>query len=243
MSSRLLFISDLHLEPGRPDISAALFAFLERNAGRCDALYILGDLFELWVGDDDRSELSDAVADALMAFNLAGSAIYILHGNRDFLIGEAFAARCGATLIEDYCCIDTPIGPALVLHGDDLCTDDHDYIAFRDTVRQPAWQQEFLSKTLAERHAFASQARQQSQEANATKDNAIMDVNAAAVIEKLKAHGQTLMIHGHTHRPQVHEISLDAEQNARRAVLGDWDREGWCIEIDEDGLELQRFPL
>jgi len=243
LSSRILFISDLHLEPGRPDISTALFAFLERNAGRCDALYILGDLFELWVGDDDRTELSDAVADALIAFHRTGSAIYILHGNRDFLIGEAFASRCGATLIEDYSTIDTPIGPALVLHGDDLCTDDGDYIAFRDTVRQPAWQQEFLSKSLSERHAFATQARQQSQQANATKDNAIMDVNATAVMDKLKAHGQTLMIHGHTHRPQVHEVPLGAEQAARRAVLGDWDREGWCIEIDADGLELQRFPL
>lgn len=247
MSNRILFISDLHLEEGRPDITAALLGFLERNAGSCSALYILGDLFELWIGDDDRTELSTRVAEALLAFQRAGSAIFLLHGNRDFLIGEEFAARCGASLVEDSSTIATPLGPALILHGDDLCIDDRDYMAFRDMVRQPSWQQEFLAKSLEERRAFAEQARQQSQQATATKDNAIMDVNAAAVVERLHSQQQTLMIHGHTHRPHIHDLSLDTAINnqttARRVVLGDWDREGWYIEIDGEGLRLERFPL
>ena len=242
MSSRILLISDLHLEQGRPDITAALLAFLERNANSCSALYILGDLFEVWIGDDDVSELSTAVANALNRFHEAGADIYILLGNRDFLLGASYAASCGATLIDDSTVIDTPIGPALVLHGDDLCSDDVDYIKFRNTVRQKSWQQDFLSKTLTERRAFADQARQQSQQATSTKDNAIMDVNAAAVEQRLRETGQKLMIHGHTHRPQVHELEV-GEDKAQRVVLGDWDSHGWFTEIDGEGLRLQKFPL
>ena len=242
MSSRILLISDLHLEHGRPDIAAALFAFLEKNAASCGALYILGDLFEVWIGDDDESELSTAVANALKSFNKAGTDIFILHGNRDFLLGDSYAASCGATLIDDSTIIDTPIGPALVLHGDDLCSDDVEYIKFRNTVRKKSWQQDFLSKNLAERRAFADQARQQSQQATSTKKNAIMDVNAASVERRLRQTQQRLMIHGHTHRPQVHELEL-GEEKAQRVVLGDWDSHGWFAEIDARGLRLEMFPL
>jgi UDP-2,3-diacylglucosamine hydrolase len=128
LSTRILLISDLHLEKGRPDITAALFAFLARNTATCGALYILGDLFEVWIGDDEMTELSTSVAKALNSFHEAGSDIHILHGNRDFLLGTSYAASCGATLIDDSTVIDTPIGPALVLHGDDLCSDDVEYI-------------------------------------------------------------------------------------------------------------------
>jgi UDP-2,3-diacylglucosamine hydrolase len=242
LSSRILLISDLHLEQGRPDITAALFAFLERNAGNCGALYILGDLFEVWIGDDDATQLSTAVANALKSFHEAGADIFILHGNRDFLLGDSYAASCGATLIDDSTVIDTPIGPALVLHGDDLCSDDVEYIKFRNTVRQESWQQDFLSKTLSERRAFADQARQQSQQATSTKKNAIMDVNAASVERRLRQTQQRLMIHGHTHRPQVHELEL-GEEKAQRVVLGDWDSHGWFAEIDAQGLRLEKFPL
>ena len=242
MPSRILLISDLHLEQDRPDITAALFAFLERNTGSCGALYILGDLFEVWIGDDDVTELSTAVANALNSFHQAGADIFVIHGNRDFLLGAGYAASCGATLIDDSSAVDTPIGPALVLHGDDLCTDDVDYIKFRTTVRQQSWQQDFLSKTLLERRAFAAQARQQSQQATSTKENAIMDVNVASVEQRLVETGQQLMIHGHTHRPQIHELEL-AEGKARRVVLGDWDRHGWFAEIDNEGLRLEKFPL
>lgn len=242
MSRRTLLISDLHLEQGRPDITAALFAFLERNAATCGALYILGDLFEVWIGDDDVTELSTTVANALKRFHEAGADIFIIHGNRDFLLGPSFATSCGATLIADSTAIDTPIGPVLVLHGDDLCTDDVEYIKFRNTVRQEPWQQDFLSKTLTERRAFADQARQQSQQATSSKENTIMDVNAAAVSQRLLETEQKLMIHGHTHRPQVHELELGGG-SARRVVLGDWDSHGWYVEIDTDGLRLERFPL
>jgi UDP-2,3-diacylglucosamine hydrolase len=237
-----LLISDLHLEPGRPDISAALFAFLERNTATCDALYILGDLFEVWIGDDDTTELNTAVANSLKCFHEAGAEIFILHGNRDFLLGASYAASCGAKLMDDSTVIDTPIGPALVLHGDDLCLDDVEYIKFRNTVRQESWQRDFLSKTLTERRTFADQARAQSQQATSTKENAIMDVNAAAVRQRLHESGQKLMIHGHTHRPQVHELEL-GQDKAQRVVLGDWDSHGWFAEIDTQGLRLEKFPL
>ena len=242
MSSRILLISDLHLEQDRPDITAALLAFLDRNAGSCSALYILGDLFEAWIGDDDETELNSTVADALHSFHAAGSDIFILHGNRDFLLGPAYAATCGATLIADSTIIDTAIGPAIVLHGGDLCLDDVEYIKFRDTVRQDSWQKDFLSKSLDERRAFADQARQQSQQATANKENAIMDVNLPAVKQRLRATSQNLMIHGHTHRPHIHELELDSDQ-AQRVVLGDWDKHGWFAEIDDDGLRLEKFPL
>ena len=143
--------------------------------------------------------------------------------------------------------ITTPIGPAIVLHGDDLCSDDVQYMQFRTMVRQASWQQDFLSKTLSERRAFAEQARQQSQQATSIKENAIMDVNPAAVEQRLREHGQTLMIHGHTHRPAIHELELeaaiDSRNQARRVVLGDWDSHGWYAAIDADGLVLEKFPL
>tara|TARA_B110000858_G_scaffold196728_1_gene256236 strand:- start:14441 stop:15169 length:729 start_codon:yes stop_codon:yes gene_type:complete len=242
LSNRILFISDLHLESGRPDISAALFAFLQRNAANCDALYILGDLFETWIGDDDSNELSTAVAGALNSFHEAGAGIFILHGNRDFLLGASYAASCGATLISDSTAIDTAIGPALVLHGDDLCTDDVEYLQFRNMVRQESWQADFLGKTLLERRAFAEQARKQSQQATSAKANSIMDVNAAAVKQRLIESGQTLMIHGHTHRPKIHDLALN-DMTARRVVLGDWDSHGWYVQIDASGLQLEKFPL
>jgi len=241
LPSRILLISDLHLEDSRPDITAALLAFLEREAG-CDALYILGDLFESWIGDDDATSLSDEIAQALNRFRQSGADIYLLHGNRDFLLGNDYANRCGAKLIPDSTTIDTPIGPALVLHGDDLCIDDVEYIKFRDLVRQELWQRDFLSKTLSERRAFAEQARQQSQRATSAKDTAIMDVNSSAVEQRLQESHQSLMIHGHTHRPHIHELDI-GEMSAKRVVLGDWDRQGWFVEIDSQGLRLEKFPL
>ncbi len=247
MANRILLISDLHLEQSRPDITAALLGFLESNKSSCSSLYILGDLFEVWIGDDDRTMLSDTVADALHAFQQAGAAIYLLHGNRDFLLGSEYLSRCGTTLIDDSTIIDSAIGPVLLLHGDELCTDDVDYIQFRDRVRQAQWQKDFLSQPLDERRAFAEHARQQSQKATSAKDNSIMDVNSDAVVQRLIDSGQTLMIHGHTHRPKIHEIHLDqpidGKREARRVVLGDWDKHGWYAELSSEGLRLQKFPL
>lgn len=245
MSKRILFISDLHLQESRPDITDAFLGFLESNKSDCTELYILGDLFELWIGDDNKTALSDLVAEALYSFHKSGAKISILHGNRDFLLGSDYIQRCAASLIEDSHIVDSDLGPILVLHGDSLCTDDVEYLQFRKLVRQDKWQQEFLEKTLSERKAFAEQARQQSQKATSNKDNAIMDVNSSAVEQLLTESNQTLMIHGHTHRPQIHVLNLNRlkDKEARRVVLGDWDKNGWFAEVTENGLRLEKFPL
>lgn len=146
MSKRILFISDLHLQESRSDITRTLLQFLDINSGKCAALYILGDLFEDWIGDDEQSPLIDEITSALRGFHVAGSSIYLMHGNRDFLIGDNFAKRCGAELIEDPCILKTEAGHIVLLHGDTLCTDDLEYMQFRAQVRQQVWQQEFLAK-------------------------------------------------------------------------------------------------
>lgn len=243
----VLFISDLHLEAGRPDITRALLGFLTRHAGRCRALYILGDLFELWIGDDEPSALADEVASALRAFAGAGAAVRLMRGNRDFLLGEDFARRCGGLLLDEPHLLETGAGRALLLHGDSLCVDDADYMAFRGMVRDPVWQADFLARPLPERRRIAGRARAESRERTAGKDEAIMDVNPSAVLELIGESGCARLIHGHTHRPAVHDIELDrpvdGAARATRLVLGDWDRQGWYAELDGAALSLRRFPL
>lgn len=247
LSSRTLFISDLHLQESRPDITSTLLHFLKANEGQSDALFILGDLFEVWIGDDDVSELNSTIAKALAAFNRAGAWVFIGHGNRDFLIGPDYAEQCGATLIEDPYILRSESGSVVLLHGDQLCIDDTEYMKFREQVRDPDWQREFLAKSLDERHAFANQARQQSQSAIADKSGQIMDVDQNEVLQLLKSTQQTTVIHGHTHRPAIHQIQLDSpiaeHSEARRIVLGDWDQQGWFAELNPDGVSLQNFPL
>jgi len=247
LSSRTLFISDLHLQESRPDITNTLLHFLKTNQGHSDALFILGDLFEVWIGDDDVSELKSTIAKALAAFNRAGAWIFIAHGNRDFLIGQDYAERCGATLIEDPYILRGETGSVLLLHGDQLCIDDSEYMKFRNQVRNQDWQREFLAKSLDFRRAFASQARQQSQSAIADKSEEIMDVNQNEVLQLLNRTQQTTVIHGHTHRPAIHQIHLDSpiaeRDEAKRIVLGDWDLQGWFAELNPDGISLQSFPL
>ena len=190
MPERLLFISDLHLEDARPDITDALLRFLAEQTGQCRALYILGDLFEVWIGDDAWDPLAQRVAAALWAFAEAGAQVFLMHGNRDFLLGDEFASACGGRLLPDPSVIDTPLGPLLLSHGDALCTDDVDYQKFRRQVRDPAWQQAFLARGISERRAFADQARQQSKQATADKAAGIMDVNQDAVCDFLLSHQQ-----------------------------------------------------
>ena len=247
MSFRTLFISDLHLEAARPDITRTFLQFLERNSGRCESLYILGDLFEVWIGDDDPSPLGQTVAQALQQFSAAGSAVFLMHGNRDFLLGDDYASRCGGALVTDPHTLLTPTGAVVLLHGDTLCTDDSDYQQFRSLVRKPEWQQEFLAQSLDARRAFADRARAQSQTATANKDMGIMDVNQLAVEELIRRSGQLTILHGHTHRPAVHHFQLDAAGQgataATRIVLGSWDQQGWYAESDADGIRLVEFPL
>ena len=247
MSKRILFISDLHLEKSRPDITRTLLHFLAINSGKCTALYILGDLFEVWIGDDEQSPLIDEITSALRGFHVAGSSIYLMHGNRDFLIGDNFARRCGAELIEDPCILKTEASHIVLLHGDTLCTDDFEYMQFRAQVRQQVWQQEFLAKPLNDRRTFAQEARQASQKAAATKNNSIMDVNEQAVLNLLNQFQENMVLHGHTHRPAVHELAFSSPINGQikgqRIVLGDWNNKAWYAEAQDKEISLHSFDL
>jgi UDP-2,3-diacylglucosamine hydrolase len=232
------------LQDDRPDLTAALIEFLADNRGRTSELYILGDLFELWIGDDLESALADTIASHLLAFSAAGSQVYLMHGNRDFLLGKDFAARCGGQLIHEPYTINSSQGPITLLHGDVLCTDDVDYQQFRTLVRSPAWQREFLSKSQAQRLAFAAQARDQSRQSTAAKSAVIMDVNSTAVLDFMSANAAVTILHGHTHRPGVHEMrSPEDNSKWQRIVLGDWNSQGWYVEISELGLKLNHFTI
>ncbi len=244
MSLPTLLISDLHLEPSRPKLTQGLIDFLEQHKGACARLFILGDLFEAWIGDDDDNALSDAIAAALKAFADEGAEIGLMHGNRDFLLGEAYAARCGARLMPETEIIESDGERFLLMHGDSLCTDDTDYQSFRKQVRQPAWQSAFLSQSLDARRAFAEQARSQSKSATAGKSQEIMDVNAAAVLDCLRRFEVTQLVHGHTHRPATHSIDDPAlALSATRSVLGDWGDTAVIGRLSEGSLDLIEISL
>jgi UDP-2,3-diacylglucosamine hydrolase len=237
-----LFISDLHLDETRPDISRALFSFLQNTAVKAEAVYILGDFFEAWVGDDDQSELIDSVTLALRKLSDSGVRLYIMHGNRDFLIGQQFCQAVGATLLNDPTVIDLYGEPTLLMHGDSLCSADQQYMQFRKILRSPEWQQEGLSKPLEERRVIAKQLRMASGEANSNKAEDIMDVSPDDVLAALAEHQCLRLVHGHTHRPARHPLKLEG-QAAERIVLGDWDRSGWVLKADNEKLSLEEFPL
>ncbi len=237
-----LLISDLHLEAGRPDITQAFLSFLEQHGRLARELYILGDFFNFWIGDDHHSELGSLVAEALKETAESGTAVFLMHGNRDFLMGREFAAHCGASLISEPYLLPHANGNILLLHGDSLCTMDHDYMQFRAMVRNPEWQAAFLARPLAERFAIAQQARQQSKSMSSNKAADIMDVTQDALEELMRSTGVTTLIHGHTHRPAVHEFMLDGKP-AQRYVLGDWDQTPRYTRITADSVELLHFPL
>jgi UDP-2,3-diacylglucosamine hydrolase len=237
-----ILISDLHLRPERPDLTAAFFGFLEGPARKAQALYILGDLFEYWAGDDCLASdaFSAGVARALSELVAGGVPVYLMVGNRDFLLGPAFAHASGATLLPDPTLTELSGVPTLLLHGDSLCTDDAAYQAFRHLSRSPEWQAEFLSHPLAERLAIAEAYRRQSEAAKAGKTAEIMDVNPEAVAAALRTHGYPRLIHGHTHRPARHEQAVDG-RNCERWVLPDWrDRAVW-LECDTGGCLNRRL--
>lgn len=237
-----LFISDLHLDRTRPAIVSLFLDFLEQRARRADALYILGDLFEAWIGDDDDAELGHTVAGALRALVESGVPAYFLHGNRDFLVGQAFAAASQARLLPESVVIELAGEPVLLLHGDTLCTDDVEYQAFRAQVRDPAWQAGLLARPLAQRRMLASQLRETSRQATQLKGTEITDVNPMAVEHALRTHGVDNLIHGHTHRPAIHQWMLNGRP-ARRAVLGDWYDQGSMLCCDRVGWRLESLPL
>jgi UDP-2,3-diacylglucosamine hydrolase len=226
-----LFISDLHLDESRPQIVDLYLALLAGDARRADALYVLGDLFESWIGDDDDARLASQVAAATRALRDSGVPVYFMHGNRDFLLGEDYAARSGMTLLIDPTVVTLGGERTLLMHGDTLCTDDVEYQRFRAMVRDPRWQQQFLARPLAERRAFAAQARGESRKQTAEKSAEIMDVNAAAVLAAMRAHEVRKLIHGHTHRPATHRFDLDGAP-AERIVLGDWYEQDSVLRVD-----------
>jgi len=217
----ILFISDLHLSDERPEITAFFSHFLKRDAARAQALYILGDLFEVWLGDDAVLPGYQPVLAGLRTLTDSGIPVYVMHGNRDFLIGDGFVQQTGCRLLADPTVIDLHGKRTLLMHGDTLCTDDVEYQRFRSQVRDPATQRQFLALPIDERISVARHYRSESRERNSYKTAEIMDVNQSAVSDIMRQHGVYRLIHGHTHRPAVHNFTLD-QHAAQRIVLGDW---------------------
>lgn len=235
-------MADLHLDDSRPQITSLFENFLAGDDVRnADALYILGDLVEAWIGDDDDAELPQRIARATRAVSDAGVPVYFMVGNRDFLLGEAFAERAGFTLLDDGTVHDLYGQPTLLMHGDALCTDDVAYQAVRRNVRTPAWKAQVLSMSLDARRAFAAQAREDSRAHTGSTKETIMDVNAEAVADAMRKAGVRTVIHGHTHRPAIHHFDLDGKP-ATRIVLGDWYEQGSLLRVRPDGAALQALP-
>ncbi|TKV05412.1 UDP-2,3-diacylglucosamine diphosphatase [Citrobacter sp. wls619] len=237
-----LFIADLHLCTEEPAITAGFLRFLAGDARKADALYILGDLFEAWIGDDDPNPLHREMAAAIKALTDSGVPCFFIHGNRDFLIGKRFARESGMTLLPQEKVLNLYGRNVLIMHGDTLCTDDAGYQAFRAKVHQPWLQKLFLSLPLFIRQRIAAKMRANSKAANSSKSLEIMDVNPQAVIAEMEKHQVQWLIHGHTHRPAVHEVTANA-QPAFRVVLGAWHTEGSMIKVTPDDVELIAFPF
>jgi UDP-2,3-diacylglucosamine hydrolase len=233
-----LFISDLHLDAGEPEAIRRFLGFIEREAHAARELYILGDLFEAWVGDDDDDPRLAPIVAALAGLTRAGVPCAVMHGNRDFLIGPRFCAATGCRLLGDYERIELYGEPVLLTHGDLLCTDDTRYQSLRATLRNPAWQADFLAKPLAERHEIAADLRKLSATEIAAKSYDIMDVNPAAVERTMREHDVSLLLHGHTHRPAIHRFSLDGRP-AARIVLGAWYEQASIVRWDSTGYRLE----
>ena len=235
---KLGFISDLHLSENTPSVTEGFFEFLKAAAQDLSHLYILGDLFEVWVGDDDDSELAMSVMQKINHATRNGLEIFFIHGNRDFLCGQKFAEQSNLTLLPDPFFLNFFDQKIALSHGDNFCTEDLEYIKFKKEVRSEKWQQEFLQKTLDDRLKIASNMRDASQKNNSNKDISIMDVTPNAIQEFFAEHRIDLLIHGHTHRPNTHQIN-----SGTRIVLGDWHKTGWCLMLDEQQQELKEFTL
>ncbi|RDB43017.1 UDP-2,3-diacylglucosamine diphosphatase [Halomonas sp. DQ26W] len=249
-----LIVSDLHLHPEAPEVTDSFLGWLQTRAQGADALYILGDFFEAWVGDDlldlvdvdtsGNAALAVDIATALHQLADDGTAIYLMHGNRDFLLGQRFATAAGAKLLADPALVVFHDAPILLMHGDSLCTRDEAYMAFRAQARQPEWQQQVLAMPITDRITLAASLRQQSGEATSNKADDIMDVTPDEVVQTMRDHGVTTLIHGHTHRPAVHDLDIDGTP-AQRVVLGDWrPGQGWEVVIKNVGRPtLQRIDF
>ncbi|HQR59599.1 MAG TPA: UDP-2,3-diacylglucosamine diphosphatase [Azonexus sp.] len=236
----ILFISDLHLSPRSPGAMRLFLQFLAGRAREAEELYILGDLFEAWIGDDDSGDPFNAeVVAALRASSDAGLRISVIHGNRDFLLGDGFAAATGARLLGDPHLLSTPEWQFVLSHGDALCLDDATYMAFRAQVRNPAWQAALLAKPLGERRVIAAHMREVSESSQRDKDNPYTDLQAAATDDFLREHGYVTFIHGHTHQPATHDHIVDGI-HVERWVLADWHEDrGECLVWDGEALHRE----
>ncbi len=244
-----VFISDLHLAPDLARVSQGFLTLMQQLQGQCHALYVLGDLFEAWVGDDNQSDYNQQIIHAFRQLSDGGTALYFVHGNRDFLLGEDFAQACGGQLLGERTVIQLPQQlpqqQILIEHGDALCTRDEKFMAFRQQSRHPLWQQTMLAKPLTERLQIAELWRLQSKMQNSNKSENIMDVTPEAVTEMLKTHQVTVLLHGHTHRPTIHDLEMNG-QAAKRIVLGDWQEETGSAVIgiaDETGIHLENYSF
>jgi len=232
------FISDLHLDHKREDIKKAFFKFLESEAYEFKNLYILGDLFEVWIGDDFEDDFSNQVISKLKQFSQSNKNIYIMHGNRDFLLGEKFAEKCGAKLIPDPLILDDKGKKIMLSHGDIFCTDDMEYQDFKEKVRNEKWKIEFLSKNLRDREEIAKNLRKESAVKNTKKQDYLMDVNKSEVEKIAQENKIEILIHGHVHRPKIHN-----EVFGQRIVLGDWDKKYWFISLIGEQVRLHSCEI
>ncbi len=245
---RTLLVADLHLSSDTPEINQGFYRYLEHTAPGADALYILGDLFDAWIGDDlldaethPLSVVAQEVIKRLQKLSSEGTAVYLMHGNRDFLLGERFVNACQAMLLSDIEEVELQGVPVVLLHGDSLCTQDEAYMAFRHQSRNPEWQAQMLALPLEQRLELAKSLRMQSGEANANKAEAIMDVTQQEVVSLMERFGVATMIHGHTHRPDVHDLTVE-DVPATRYVLGDWNAEyGWDIVVERSDHTAPRL--
>lgn len=246
--NQTIFIGDVHLDKRYPDTVSAFVNYLSQLSDESvDALYILGDLFEYWLGDDCVDRTANHVAKALTHYHQQSQTpIYFIHGNRDFLLAEDFAKRCAMQLLPEYHVINLYGIKTLLLHGDTLCTDDASYMTFRQRVRTPEWQQKVLNLPAWMRRLKAKHMRYQSQKANAKKDDQIMDVAHESVIKTMQDFGVTQIIHGHTHRPAIHTFAVTIagqQQTAHRYVVGDWYEQGSVLTVSPQKTELITLPL
>ncbi|TRO40217.1 UDP-2,3-diacylglucosamine diphosphatase [Pseudomonas sp. ALS1131] len=238
----ILLISDLHLEEKRPDITRAFLLFLATRARQAEALYILGDFFEVWIGDDGMTPFQHEIACALRELSDAGTRIYLMHGNRDFLIGKAFCREAGCTLLSDPHKVQMGDESVLLMHGDSLCTLDVGYMKLRRWLRNPLSLLILRNLPLSTRQKLARKLRNESRTQTRMKASEIVDVTPEEVVKVMTEYGVRTLIHGHTHRPAVHELEVNG-QPARRIVLGDWDSQGWALQVDETGFNQAPFAL
>jgi UDP-2,3-diacylglucosamine hydrolase len=238
----ILLISDLHLEEERPDISRAFLHFLETRACQAEALYILGDFFEVWIGDDAMTPFQRSIAQALRSLSGSGTRIYLMHGNRDFMLGKSFCRAAGCTLLADPSVVELNGERVLLMHGDSLCSRDEGYMRLRRLLRNPFSLFVLRNLPLSTRRKLARKLRNESRTQTRMKASDIIDVTPELIPRVLAEYRVRILIHGHTHRPATHDLVVNG-QPAQRIVLGDWDRQGWALQVDESGFHQAPFEL